>query len=224
MSPFKAKSSNLILRIISSAILIPLIIWALYGPVTRFLVAVSIITFVMAIEWRGIIKRHRSHKFAWAIAACAYICTFFFSIMWLRGLPNGSNILLWLMITVWTADTAAFAAGTLIGGPKFAPKISPSKTWSGFFGAVCISLFIGMVMVFYFPIQNQRLFIATTVLLGALAQFSDLLESWVKRKAGIKDSSSLIPGHGGILDRTDSFILTAPTLALLLFFFEKFYF
>lgn len=222
--PSRSKSSNLLVRIISSAVLIPLIIWIVYSRLTNFCVALSIIAFFMAIEWRGIIRRHHSRKIAWRITACVYICTFFFSLLWLRSFPHGSNVLLWLMITVWSADTAAFGTGTLIGGPKFAPKISPSKTWSGFCGAVCASFLIGLALVSYFPIQNHLVFIATTVLLGALAQLSDLLESWVKRKAGIKDSGCLIPGHGGILDRTDSFILTAPTLALLLFFFEKFYF
>lgn len=215
--------NNLFLRALSSAVLIPLIIWIINGSNIIFYCFIVAVAVLMLVEWNSIINRHK-HKLYWRVAAVLYTCIFFFSFLVLKGFHNGDKALLWLVITIWGADTAAFIVGKLIGGPKFAPKISPAKTWAGFCGAIGMSCIIGIMFAYYLSVRNVALFVSTSVLLGALSQASDLLESWIKRKAGIKDSGRLIPGHGGILDRTDSFILTAPTLALLLLFFEDLYF
>lgn len=217
------RTNNLFLRALSSIILIPLVIWVINGSNIIFYSFIIAVAGLMLAEWNSIINRHR-HKLYWCMAAALYTCIFFFSFLLLKGFHNGDQALLWLVITIWCSDTAAFAVGKLIGGPKFAPKISPAKTWAGFCGAIGMSCIIGIMFASYFSVKNVALFVSTAVLLGALSQVSDLLESWIKRKAGIKDSGRLIPGHGGILDRTDSFILTAPTLALLLLFFEDLYF
>jgi phosphatidate cytidylyltransferase len=116
-----------------------------------------------------------------------------------------------LLMAVWASDICAYAAGKTFGKRPFAPLISPKKTYEGFMGAVLGStvIIVSSHTLFGFSIAKS-LIIGITI--GVLGQAGDLLESSAKRVSGIKDSSSLIPGHGGILDRIDSFIFTAPFL------------
>lgn len=148
-----------------------------------------------------------------------------FSFWWafLLWRPDVLNVwrLLALMIVVWLADTAAYFAGRRFGKHKLAPKISPGKTWEGVAGALLITsiygVFLGKVEIF--PLQLswwQWLFL--TWILVAVSIMGDLIESLFKRQADLKDSSQLLPGHGGILDRVDSLIAVLP-VALALFYF-----
>jgi phosphatidate cytidylyltransferase len=123
---------------------------------------------------------------------------------------------LWLLIVVWSTDTAAYLVGRRVGGLRLAPSISPGKTWSGLTGGV-IGASVASVLTAW-ALGSERL--AHAAGLGAifaiLAQLGDLAESALKRRAGVKDSGWLIPGHGGVLDRVDGLLLTAPVLALLI--------
>ncbi|HTG38363.1 phosphatidate cytidylyltransferase [Sphingomonas sp.] len=133
------------------------------------------------------------------------------SLLLLRSLPGGLFISLWAMGLVWACDTAAFFVGRSVGGPRFAPAISPNKTWSGFVGGVVAAAVMGGVMVPYgLPLW---LAVATPVL-AIVSALGDLYESWLKRRAGIKDSGTLLPGHGGMLDRLDGIVPVAPIAAL----------
>jgi phosphatidate cytidylyltransferase len=124
--------------------------------------------------------------------------------------------MLWLLIVVWTTDGVAYLVGRRVGGPRLAPSISPGKTWSGLAGGVLgaglASLIVASVL------GSERLVHAAGLGAGfaVVAQLGDLAESMLKRRAGFKDSGSLIPGHGGVLDRVDGLLLTAPALSLLL--------
>ncbi|WP_174293348.1 phosphatidate cytidylyltransferase [Sphingomonas bacterium] len=120
---------------------------------------------------------------------------------------------LWALALVWATDIGAYFAGRTIGGPKLAPRVSPNKTWAGLVGGVALasSLAIGMQYRYGLPV---RLTLATPVL-AVLAQGGDLYESWLKRRAGVKDSGRLIPGHGGVLDRLDGLVPVAPVAAFL---------
>ena len=120
---------------------------------------------------------------------------------------------LWALALVWATDIGAYAAGRAIGGPKLAPKLSPNKTWAGLIGGVALAslLAIGLHYAYGLPV---RLTLATP-LLAVLAQAGDLYESWLKRRAGVKDSGTLVPGHGGVLDRLDGVVPVAPVAALL---------
>jgi phosphatidate cytidylyltransferase len=126
----------------------------------------------------------------------------------------GLSVLVWLLIVVWTTDTAAYFAGRRIGGPRLAPRISPGKTWAGFAGGI-VGATLASVLV-ALALGSTRLPYAALLgaLLAVVAQIGDLGESAVKRLAGVKDTGSLIPGHGGVLDRVDSLLLAAPVLAL----------
>jgi phosphatidate cytidylyltransferase len=135
----------------------------------------------------------------------------------LRGHPHGFLLTLWAMALVWTSDTGAYFAGRAIGGPKLAPAISPNKTWAGCIGGlVAAGVFAGvLVAAFGLPLV-LALF---TPLLALLSQIGDLYESHLKRKAGVKDSGNLLPGHGGVLDRLDGLVAAAPVAALLVLAF-----
>ncbi|WP_137392428.1 phosphatidate cytidylyltransferase [Rhodoligotrophos defluvii] len=132
----------------------------------------------------------------------------------------GLRALLWLMVVVWSADTVAYGVGRLLGGPKLAPRISPGKTWSGFFGAVAGGGAAGAIAGMLMDLPAA---ISLTILGGSLAvvaQLGDLFESQLKRHAGVKDSGQVIPGHGGILDRVDGLMAVA-TAALAIGFLRE---
>ncbi|HEV2562208.1 MAG TPA: phosphatidate cytidylyltransferase [Rhizomicrobium sp.] len=120
-----------------------------------------------------------------------------------------------LFATVWATDTGALISGNLIGGPKFAPVLSPNKTWAGFFGGIVFASVTGAIILALINggVLRGALFGAGVAL---AAHMGDLFESWVKRRVGRKNSGSLIPGHGGVLDRIDSLLLAAPVCALVI--------
>ena len=133
----------------------------------------------------------------------------------------GRGNVLFLFLVVWASDIGAYLAGRLIGGPKLAPAISPGKTWSGAAGGLASSILIGLLMADLLApgswIANPWKVAFVAGLLGIATQAGDLLESAVKRHFNVKDSSALIPGHGGLLDRLDGLLAAAPVAALLAF-------
>ncbi|MGB2831560.1 MAG: phosphatidate cytidylyltransferase [Methylotenera sp.] len=132
----------------------------------------------------------------------------------LNGLHSISPwLLLAVLGTVWLADSAAYFAGKNFGRHKLAPEISPGKTWEGVAGALLAVTFYGLVICYYMHIS--RWLIVGLWLMVVLSIMGDLFESLLKRQAGVKDSSHLLPGHGGVLDRIDGLI---PTLPLVLFY------
>ena len=135
------------------------------------------------------------------------------ALIWLRAAPNaGMAAMFWLFGTVWLTDTGAYFAGRLLGGPKLAPRISPNKTWSGLLGGVVCAALWGAVWSGYAD-AHMATAIGVSAAAAIIAQASDLSVSALKRRFGIKDASRLIPGHGGVLDRVDGFVLTAPAVA-----------
>jgi phosphatidate cytidylyltransferase len=136
--------------------------------------------------------------------------------------PRGAVALVLLpLVVTWVCDTCAMAAGTLVGGPKLAPVLSPHKTWAGAVGGVVGGLIAALL---YGPLVLNRLGLQLSVwqlvtvgaVVAVAAQVGDVAESLFKREAGVKDSSSLIPGHGGVLDRLDSLYFVLPATAGLL--------
>ena len=125
------------------------------------------------------------------------------------------DLVFWLMLVTWSTDIFAYFAGRSIGGPKLAPRISPNKTWAGLVGGVAGAAVIGAVAASVFELGP--VFLLAGAPLGLLAQLGDLYESRVKRRLGVKDSGSLLPGHGGVLDRVDGLLpVVLATLGLLL--------
>jgi phosphatidate cytidylyltransferase len=125
------------------------------------------------------------------------------------------DLVFWLMLVTWSTDIFAYFAGRSIGGPKLAPRISPNKTWAGLIGGMVGAAVVGAVAAILFGLGP--VFAVAGAPLGLLAQLGDLYESKVKRRLGVKDSGSLLPGHGGVLDRVDGLLpVTLATLGLLL--------
>jgi phosphatidate cytidylyltransferase len=125
------------------------------------------------------------------------------------------ELVFWVMIVTWATDIFAYFAGRGIGGPKLAPRISPNKTWAGLAGGVIGAALLGWLVARWFDLGAPFLFIGG--LMGLVAQAGDLYESWVKRRAGVKDSGAILPGHGGVLDRLDGLLPVALITFLLLF-------
>lgn len=142
------------------------------------------------------------------------------------GLPKFSSAentitleVFFLFVLIWSSDSFAYFAGRLFGKHKMAPKISPKKTWEGFAGGVILTLILSFFIEKYFP-ELRGNWIIVGFLVAVFAPLGDLVESQLKRTFGVKDSGNIIPGHGGILDRLDSFMICAPVVYLY-FILEK---
>ncbi len=138
-------------------------------------------------------------------------------LLWVQ--PDGPSLLIFLFCVVWTGDVAALYVGRNLGRHKLAPHISPNKSWEGSAGSLIGSMLITVFLVFlarsthglHFDGSLTR-WMVLAVVLNVFAQVGDLVESAIKRGAGVKDSGSMLPGHGGILDRIDALLLAAPAL------------
>ena len=150
---------------------------------------------------------------AWTASGLAYAGALVISTMTLRGsVLQGFAAILWLFAVVWTTDVMAYFSGRSIGGPKLWPAVSPSKTWAGFIGGVSCGALAGLAVA---PRGSDGFAVLLLGLVAAaFSQGGDLLESSIKRRFGAKDSSNLIPGHGGFMDRLDGFVAAAALAAL----------
>ncbi|HSD92948.1 MAG TPA: phosphatidate cytidylyltransferase [Methyloceanibacter sp.] len=153
---------------------------------------------------------------AWSLAGLLYVALPAAALVWLRGDPAlGAIAVVYLFVVAWTTDTASYAAGRLIGGPKLAPRISPRKTWSGFIIGALTPALVGIAFAFALKSTSALWLALVSVALALACQAGDLTESWVKRRFGAKDMSRMIPGHGGLLDRIDGVLFAAVVAALI---------
>jgi len=166
-------------------------------------------------EWLRM-TRGLSPVFIWLPAGVVYIALSFASFYFLRDNFGVFFTFLYIFM-VWASDIGAFFTGKFIGGPKMAEALSPNKTWAGMAGAVCWPVVMGLLFVGFnlVPVSYSAAVILGLVS-GVSGQAGDLLISFSKRKAGVKDTGQLIPGHGGLLDRIDSMMLSVPFFYLLL--------
>ncbi len=154
----------------------------------------------------------RSLAMGWGFAYIVLPAFALIVISWVSEVATG--LIFWVLIVTWATDIFAYFAGRAIGGPKLAPGISPNKTWAGLIGGMAGASFFGWLTAWYFHLGKPFIWIGATM--GLLAQLGDLYESWVKRRAGVKDSSGLLPGHGGVLDRLDGLLVVAAATMLIL--------
>lgn len=152
----------------------------------------------------------------WLPAGVAYAGLTGISLAAIRGADYlGLIAMLFVFAVVWGTDIFAYFVGRAVGGPKLAPAISPGKTWSGAIGGAVCGVLAGVaVFMAHFSLDDVRI-PTVALLLSVASQIGDLFESFVKRRFGVKDSSRLIPGHGGVMDRVDGLIF-ASVAALLL--------
>ncbi|MBR0657352.1 phosphatidate cytidylyltransferase [Plastoroseomonas arctica] len=127
----------------------------------------------------------------------------------------GRDNVLFLLLVVWASDIGAYLAGRALGGPRLMPSVSPNKTWSGALGGLLLAVIVGLVAARILAPGAVLWAAPVAVLISLMAQAGDLLESAIKRHFAVKDTSSLIPGHGGLLDRLDGVLAAAPVAALL---------
>jgi phosphatidate cytidylyltransferase len=140
----------------------------------------------------------------------------------IRNMTHGKLWALFLIVTVWTGDISALLSGSFFGRHKLYPKISPKKTFEGLVGAIAGSIMVALAFALLFiPNLQKKSCILLAIGLGIFGQFGDFTESMLKRSVQVKDSGTLIPGHGGMLDRLDSFFFSAPFLHYSLLYFLK---
>jgi phosphatidate cytidylyltransferase len=216
----------------------PIPLWWAISAVALFFLAtffspldtITVVAFVTLVLFAVAAFRTSIERVLWQTAAgllmlvyVAYPLTLLPQIL---NQENGTALLLFLFLCVWSGDIAALYIGKRFGRHKFSPRLSPNKTWEGVIASVVSSCIFGMALILlgdWFTQQGSSftrlhttepwwIFLILAVVLNAAAQFGDLLESALKRGAGVKDSGFLLPGHGGILDRIDALLVAAPIL------------
>jgi phosphatidate cytidylyltransferase len=193
--------NNLVLRVISAAVLGPIAIAAAYFGGWPFAVFWAAAAVAVLWEWTKLVT-----GVSWMIAGIGYAGVMFAAPIVLRAdAMHGLLAILLLFAIVWTTDIFGYFAGRAFGGPKLCPAISPKKTWSGALAGMLGAMIVAVLLTSYLGTFNKVAIASIALLLSVTAQLGDLLESWVKRRFGAKDASQLIPGHGGVMDRLDGF-------------------
>lgn len=204
--------NELAVRSLTGVAMVTLALGAAFLGGNIFALAVAAIATLMFFEWTRML---RGWGPAWFLAGFAYALVPALSLLWIRERDaHGLWLLLWTFLVTWSTDIGAYAAGRLIGGPKLAPGISPNKTWAGLIGGMAAAAILGGLWVTNNGLPRLLLALAAPFAFGA--QLGDLFESGLKRRAGLKDSGRLLPGHGGALDRLDGLVVVASLTALTL--------
>jgi phosphatidate cytidylyltransferase len=210
--------NNLVLRVISSAVLAPLAIAAAYVGGVVYAIFWIAASAIVLWEWARLVTGAKLRGFAlidWLAGGVAYAGVLLFAPLILRRDPAfGLTAILFLFAIVWATDIVAYFAGRAIGGPKLWPAVSPKKTWAGALGGTLGGIAGGLLTVKLMGLSVTPMLVLVACVLSIVAQGGDLLESAIKRHFGAKDASQLIPGHGGLMDRLDGF-LTAVAAAVM---------
>lgn len=181
--------------------------WAFAVLLTGF---TTVLVYFLAIQQR--------QQALWAALGVPYLFLPMLSFIWLRAGVDGAYgiaTIVWILLVVWGSDSGGYIVGKSFGGPRLAPRISPNKTWSGFAGGVALATAGGLVMALWVGEGSVLTFILISAGLSVISQVGDLVESSVKRHFGVKDFSSLIPGHGGVFDRFDGLLFVLMAAGLL---------
>ncbi|WP_162937977.1 phosphatidate cytidylyltransferase [Kiloniella sp. EL199] len=253
--PKRPKKSDLLVRSLSSIVLGPPVLAAVYlgSPYSDVLIIVSGV--ILAWEWAALCYRRRIEAPGWflivsiagllMLGAFGYVglfapallsCTIFlylymrfvtrnsdrafwltlglcylsvttYALLWLRNSSgNGFETVLWILLVVWLTDIGAYFFGKSIGGPKIAPSISPKKTWAGLIGGMISAAVISYIFAEFTELYDPLILSIFGASLAVVSQMGDFFESHIKRRFDAKDSSNLIPGHGGLFDRVDGLL------------------
>lgn len=163
----------------------------------------------------AVVARLGARPSGWAVLAVPYIVLPCIAMIWLHA-EFGFQAVIWLLAVLWATDSGGYVFGRAIGGPRLARRISPNKTWAGLIGGMAAAAATGWGLALVFAFDQPGLLATAAAVLAIVGQAGDLSESAIKRHFGAKDSSNLIPGHGGVLDRVDSLLLTAPISVMVL--------
>lgn len=201
--------NEFLIRSLAGFVLILLALGTAFLGGYAFAIFVALASVMIFYEWRRLVA---GWGFGWKAAGFIYALIPAISLLWIRDrAPQGLELLLWVFIVTWTTDIGAYIAGRAIGGPKLAPAISPNKTIAGLVGGTLSAAVAGYAWVELTRLSGALFWLAP--LFALAAQAGDLFESGLKRKAGVKDSGSWLPGHGGALDRLDGLVVVATLTA-----------
>lgn len=208
--------SPLALRCLSSLVLIPIVVGIIGMGGWAYAILAALCIGIALSEWAHITKTINisfGAKIFLVAGGIFYLGGSFLEMIALRQTTNGFLWTLLFMFCIWASDSGAYLFGKTIGGAKMSPTISPNKTWSGYAGALlfpALILSLGVIVFFDKPITFEIETCLAGIAIGIAGQAGDLMISAMKRKAGLKDTGALIPGHGGILDRIDALLLALP--------------
>lgn len=209
--PVPGQHRGLVLRILSAVVLGPLLLAAVWFGFPWIDLVAALAAPLMVSEWLGLTRSRPLMR----LLAIAYTIAAIFALLWLRHQPiDGRETILWIVACIWATDIGAYVVGRTAGGAKLAPRISPGKTWSGLIGGMAWSAVASAGLGYAFGLGHTITLAVIGAGLAVVGQIGDLLESAAKRKAGVKDSGKLIPGHGGLLDRVDGLMAVLVVVAL----------
>jgi phosphatidate cytidylyltransferase len=209
--------NQLTLRVMSSSLLIPVVIGLIWLGGTALMVSLGVIALISYYEWHKITAWSTgSERLCYLIFGFLYISASLLCFFDIASHTPKLWLVMFLLLAVWLSDTGAYIVGKTFKGPKMAPALSPNKTWSGFVGA-CLFPALGLLLYqklfLYFEGLDASLrwvdmilFAKLGFMTGVAGQLGDVSISYLKRKAGLKDTGRIIPGHGGILDRIDALL------------------
>jgi len=198
-------------RIVSGIAMIAIALMAAILGGYYFAVLAAAAATLMFYEWTRIT---RGWGLGWTVGGFFYALVPALALLWIRDRSgeDGLALLLWVFIVTWATDIGAYFAGRALGKRKLAPSISPGKTVEGLWGAVAAAAVVGAAWVLAVGLEPTLILLAP--LFALAAQAGDLFESRMKRRAGVKDSGDLLPGHGGVLDRLDGLVPVAVLTAV----------
>ena len=204
-----AAKSDLMVRVGSAIVLVAIAGAALWFGGIAFALLLLVGAALLLVEWFALVRAMTlSGGAKGALMALGPIVTIgAVGGLWFIRDTLGMTAALWVFAMVWATDIGAYFAGRAFGGARLAPTISPSKTWSGLVGGMIAALVVGATLGDRAGIIGVPLWIG--LVMGLVAQLGDLGQSWMKRRAGVKDSGKLIPGHGGVFDRVDGLLPVA---------------
>lgn len=214
------KNADLKVRAASALVMVLAAGTALWLGGALWLLLVGAVALGVVWEWWGLVHRFvpsLGGRIGWMLLAVVYVGIAAGTLALLRIVPFAEPhlILITLLMAVIGTDVGAYFTGRTFGGPKIAPSISPSKTWSGLFGGMIGAGLMIVLSTYYFEGLGDLIWkLVLGAFLAAVAQAGDFFESWMKRRAGLKDSGSLIPGHGGLFDRMDGLLAVSFVLGL----------
>jgi phosphatidate cytidylyltransferase len=203
-------------RTVTAVIYGAIVLAAVFAPAAVFIAVLAVVAILALLELAAL--RHAGLP---VLLELLVLGLGLVSLVFLREVGTFPSVpLVMTILAIWAADVVGYVVGSSIGRRKILPTISPGKTWEGTLaGFVAAAL---VVVLANAPFVGVHVWwVVTALLIGPVAFAGDLLESWVKRRAGVKDSGSLLPGHGGVLDRIDSLVAAAPLVALAIVFLGR---
>ena len=210
--------SKMLKRALSGAVYVAIVWFGTSYSKTTFSLLFVILGIVSIYEmWK--LRKGKTKTLAFLYVIIPFLLIQFFG-MTDSNSPNSPfdpSLILFMLILTWTFDTFAYVIGVKFGKHKIMPSVSPKKSWEGFIGGFFFTIITAYLTASYFPEIKLNQIIVISLFLPFTATTGDFIESYYKRQAGVKDSGKLIPGHGGILDRMDAFMITIPTIYILIY-------